>query len=77
MPLPKAQVDLPSPPASLLGRCVYIKRGPYQGRKAKVLRQVNPDSYQIGGEDLGEHLIMVNRDQIIAGRRSNRKKRAK
>ncbi|GGO73245.1 DUF3912 family protein [Bowmanella pacifica] len=77
MPVVKAYPDFPSAPASLLGRCVYIKRGPYQGRTAKVLRKMTEDTYQVGQQELGAELIVVRRDDVIAGRRSNRKKRAK
>ncbi|MBN7822123.1 hypothetical protein KJY73_16425 [Bowmanella sp. Y26] len=77
MPVTKAQPDLPSPPPSLLGRCVYIKRGPYQGRTAKVLRKMGDNTYQLGEQELGPETIVVNRDDVIAGRRSNGKKRAK
>ena len=73
----RATAPLPTAVPCLIGRCVFIKRGPFQGRLAKVICQVSADTYQVLLPAPQSGPMIVRRDDVIVGRRGHGQKRVR
>ncbi|GAB3016666.1 DUF3912 family protein [Bowmanella dokdonensis] len=74
----KASAPAPTAVPSLIGRCVFIKRGPYQGHTAKVQKQLDSATYQVtllSAATVSQ--ITIRRDDVMMGKRGHGQRRVR